>query len=121
MNNSMFAEQVSERFWYERQSWCAERVERWGGTPMRATVRRNAYDDQSTATVERWDGQTWQRVLTRSIQETPAAPITYVWKPGELHSAETGKVDPEGTLTVESLLTLTLDALFDAAETLLGY
>lgn len=61
---------ISERVWKSDQSWNFERVSVLVDLQrLRCVIKRDAYDFQSYGKVERWDGDKWQIVLTRSIGE----------------------------------------------------
>ena len=67
------------RVWRADQSWHYEMVWEIDGHKLRTTVRRNAYDAQSSAKVDRWDGEKWQNVVRRTIEEMGSVQdISYV-------------------------------------------
>lgn len=55
----------------QSQSWVAVRTLDLGTHRLRLTVRRNAYDAQSYAKTQRWDGEKWQDVETLPISLLP--------------------------------------------------
>jgi hypothetical protein len=80
----------SQRTWQRSQSLWSETVADVlcagkAAFLMRATIRRNSYDEQSYARVEAWmPGTGWALVLTRTIHECPdVAALSYVLKPGD--------------------------------------
>lgn len=62
------------------QSWFAVETVKFQGHLLRITVRRNAYDAQSFAKTERWDGERWQEVDRLPITSLPKATqeVSYV-------------------------------------------
>ena len=61
---------LSERVWNSDHSWHYERVfDLADGQRLRSKIRRNSYDFQSSACVDRWTGEKWENVLHRSIGE----------------------------------------------------
>jgi len=52
---------------------------------LKLTVHRDAYDDQSRYTVERWDGSKWNFVLSvdHSLMPSRTRQVSYVSKDGE--------------------------------------
>lgn len=54
------SEIISERVWLGDQSWCFQRVFKLQAHRLRIDIRHNAYDFQSHARIERWDGTRWQ-------------------------------------------------------------
>lgn len=71
---------ISERCWNSRQSWHYQHTFRHAATKLRTTIQRNAYDFQSSAKVERWDGSRWFEVVSAPIEALPCAAISYVHK-----------------------------------------
>ncbi len=50
-----------------------------GGARYRARVRRNAYDSQSYAVVERWtDASGWENITTRPFSSTRIRSFSYM-------------------------------------------
>jgi hypothetical protein len=68
--------------WNADQSWWHEVHFTMGGSVCRTTIRRNAYDAQSTALAHRWDGGEWQVVAQVAAPLWPASvlAISYVHK-----------------------------------------
>lgn len=58
------SKKISERVWHGEQSWCFERIEEVGGHRLRTKIRHNAYDFQSYARIDRWDGAEWKTLHT---------------------------------------------------------
>jgi hypothetical protein len=77
--DTMDAEIVSERCWKGRQSWQYELVVKNERLPvkLRVEIYRDAYDFQSYANVDRWDGEKWQRVNSLSINECKCKSVQY--------------------------------------------
>lgn len=76
---------LSTRVWEARQSkWGEVVVRAKNGILYRATIRRNAYDDQCVLLVEMWViGRGWEEVLTRHLYELPdVARLSYINKTG---------------------------------------
>lgn len=64
------------RFWRERQSYAEERIlvlqrKDADSHTLRATLKEDAYPNQSFARVERWDGSQWQEVVTQRGETFP--------------------------------------------------
>jgi len=76
-------QQISERVWNANQSWYYERTVRCSVTPdhspdtLRISIRRNAYDDQSSAEVERWTPDGWKSVVWQAIQFCECKGLSY--------------------------------------------
>ncbi len=71
-----------ERIWNGDQSLYGSRIVRWGSELLRASIRRDAYDNQSSAVVEVWCiGRGWREVQRVPIQDLPVAACSYVTKP----------------------------------------
>lgn len=45
---------------------------------LKATIKRNAYDFQSYATVDRWNGEEWKRVVSFDILKLEIAHYSYL-------------------------------------------
>jgi len=60
---------IAERLWRDamHQTCHYELIQRAGTHRLRAQIERNAYDDQSFARIQRWDGAQWQGVSTWPI------------------------------------------------------
>lgn len=71
---------IQEDLWNANQSWNYERVQQVEGHHFRVRIRRNAYDHQSHATCERWDGDRWRQVISRPIEEMTCSAVSYVTK-----------------------------------------
>ena len=53
---------LSSRFWQGRQSWQYEELLEVAGHRLRVRIDSDAYDFQSSAVCERWDGNAWREV-----------------------------------------------------------
>lgn len=73
---------LNNETWAANQSWHDERLLELDAHVCRTTVRRNAYDAQSYARVERWDGSQWQSVCNIPFPLWPdvVKAISYVQK-----------------------------------------
>jgi hypothetical protein len=69
--------EISERFYPHSQSLWYERVLDHKGTRFRVEIRRNAYDDQSWARVDRWNGEEWKRVVHAPISACLCKEVSY--------------------------------------------
>jgi len=49
-----------------------------GEYKLRVRIRRNAYDEQSYALVERWDGSKWHEVVKQPIDRCECQSLSYV-------------------------------------------
>lgn len=72
---------IQEDFWNAHQSWCYEAITDHGGERLRVKIRRNAYDDQSSAICERWTGDEWKQVVSRPIEHMACTAVSYTDKP----------------------------------------
>lgn len=80
---------VTSRVWEHQQSKWAEVVVRSKADVLyRATIRRNAFDEQCRLIVEMWGlGQGWKPVLTRVVDEYPdVKAVSYVHREGTWES-----------------------------------
>lgn len=68
---------ILEDLEHSQQSWNYTKVVKVGDTRFRIRLRRNAYDFQSYAIVERWNGEEWKQVLSRPISEMLCKEIGY--------------------------------------------
>lgn len=89
---------ISERCWLDDQSWYYELTLRYadprcgGSRRLRVSIRRNAFDTQSYAKVQQWDGAQWQNVCSRHISECECKSVSYVdrdVKPEQFHEDAT--------------------------------
>ena len=75
-------ETISERCWNSEQSWHYEKTVSWlmnsAWHKLRVCIRRNAYDHQSFARVERWNGEQWHQVTRCPIGECSCREVSYV-------------------------------------------
>lgn len=69
---------ISEQFYNQNQSWYYVRIIEKDSHKMKVFIRRNAYDNQSCAQVERWDGTKWQFVYDKPIMECQCKVVSYV-------------------------------------------
>ncbi len=69
---------ISERVYNQNQSWYFKRTVKVGTHKLRTRIRRNAYDFQSSALVERWDGDKWRNVCSAPIMECECRRVSYV-------------------------------------------
>lgn len=53
---------ISDRTWQGHQSWNREVIENIGGKRVRLTVKVDAYDFQSWAKAELWNGEKWNTI-----------------------------------------------------------
>jgi len=90
---------IQKNLYNQNQSWnYLEIIEDTHGNRLRISVRRNAYEEQSHAKVERWDGNQWQFVTSIPITECACYDISYVTK------------DPDQTLFEQDAVMLRLYA-----------
>lgn len=69
---------ISERTWMAGQSWHYERTVRQPADTLRVCIRRNAYDDQSSASVEKWTPSGWTQVVRWPITSCQCKRLSYV-------------------------------------------
>lgn len=74
---------ISTRVYNQDQSWYFQRtaeIKARGNKKhtLRVNIRRNAYDNQSYAKVERWNGTEWKNVVNAPITECECKGIAYV-------------------------------------------
>ena len=70
---------VQEDFRHTQQSWYYTKIVRVGKNDVfRTRIRRDAYDFQSYALIERWNGQEWKEVVNRPIAQTLCKAVVYV-------------------------------------------
>jgi len=75
---------IQEDLWNARSSWNYTAITDHEGTRLRVEIRRNAYDDQSHAICERWDGSTWQQVTSRPIEVMVSRIESYVTQTADI-------------------------------------
>lgn len=63
--------------WYAGQSIYGRKIDPSHTPKLKAEVRRNAFDDQSWATVSAWSDTGWQTVTTVPIEATAVAKFSY--------------------------------------------
>lgn len=74
---------ISERVWNARQSWNFERTvitDDW--TKIRVRIVRNAYDHQSFAEAQLWNGEGWVQVVCFPIACCLISRVSYVTPDG---------------------------------------
>jgi len=88
---------IQEDLWNANQSWCYESITEHGeGVRLRVKIRRNAYDNQSSAICERWDGDAWKQVVSRPIEQMECSVVSYTDLPvGYAKPTTCRKVDPD--------------------------
>ena len=70
---------ISTRVWKGSQSWEFEDILRLeDGQKLAIRIKRDSYDHQSYARVDRWDGAKWQLVVSNTIGECVCQKISYV-------------------------------------------
>jgi len=74
---------ISTRVFNQDQSWVFQRTveikaRKNAKHTLRINIRRNAYDNQSYAKVERWNGTEWKNVVNAPITECECKGISYV-------------------------------------------
>ena len=70
--------QLAENTYHVNQSWYYDQIIQRENATFRVAIRRNAYDTQSSAKVERWDGEKWQWVYGEPITKCKCRNISYV-------------------------------------------
>ena len=70
---------VSDRTWQGHQSWNRELIENISGKRVRFTIKVDAYDFQSWAKAELWNGEKWNSVHHIPGQQVKAfGKVSYV-------------------------------------------
>lgn len=70
---------ISDRTWSGHQSWNREVIENVSGKRVRMTVKVDAYDFQSWAKAELWNGEKWHTVHMIPGQQVRAVKrVSYV-------------------------------------------
>lgn len=69
---------ITESCYKEHQSWWYRKVVIIDSHKLRVNIRRNAYDEQSYANVERWDGTKWQVIHDLPITDCACKTVSYV-------------------------------------------
>lgn len=84
---------IAERLWRDamHQTCHYELIQRAGTHRLRVQIERNAYDDQSCARIQRWDGAQWQGVSTWPISACDSLAVSAYERP----EAKTGRCDLE--------------------------
>lgn len=65
---------LSSRYWQGRQSWEYEELLEIAGHRLRVRIDSDAYDFQSSAVCERWDGNAWREVSRLAGQVMASRP-----------------------------------------------
>lgn len=65
------SKELSKRTWNASQSWYHERLFMLLNRKVRCQIRRNAYDEQSYARAELFDGDKWNEIAHLNIQFWP--------------------------------------------------
>lgn len=69
---------IDEQFSKGQQSWDYIAIRKVADHRLRVRLHRDAYDFQSYARVERWDGSKWHEVATRPIKTCACHAASYV-------------------------------------------
>lgn len=71
---------INKETWKASQSWNDERILQHGEHTLRTTIKRDAYDRQSHADIDRWSGGQWHNVASIHISLWPETTkqISYV-------------------------------------------
>jgi hypothetical protein len=72
--------EIDIRFYNKNQSWYFIRIQEWDGHKLKASICRNAYDNQSYARCYKFDGNKWNVVCSIPIQDCKCKAISYVMK-----------------------------------------
>lgn len=96
---------IQSDFNYSQQSWHYTQLVKVGDTKFRIRLRRNAYDFQSYAVIERWNGEEWKEVLSRPIREMLCKDVHYYSE--QLSSEQKGFFE----FDAEALLLLALEVV----------
>jgi hypothetical protein len=68
---------IVEQCYKQSHSWCYQKVVHDNGHTLRVDIRRNAYDEQSHARVERWSGTKWEFVWDKPISACACQTTSY--------------------------------------------
>ncbi len=68
---------ISLQCYYQPCSWYYQRIVRVKGHVLKIDIQRDAYDHQSHARVERWDGSKWQFVYAEPITACYCRTVSY--------------------------------------------
>ncbi|MBT6046398.1 MAG: hypothetical protein HOG49_06210 [Candidatus Scalindua sp.] len=72
--------EIDIRFYNRSQSWHFVRIQEWDGHKLKASICRNAYDNQSSAKCFKFDGNKWNLVFSMPIQDCKCKDVSYVMK-----------------------------------------
>lgn len=73
----MKAKTIQADFSNHSQSWFYTKISILGSKKYRIRIRRNAYDFQSYAVAELWNGQEWKEVISRPIEKMLCSKVSY--------------------------------------------
>ena len=103
---------ISERTWNANQSWNYEWLGKAGSHSVRVVIRRNAYDDQSFAKVDRFDGSAWKTIVSKAITFCECVELSYTDKrKGATERATDLFIDDRESLLREARLLLGVDMM----------
>jgi hypothetical protein len=69
---------IAEQCFEQNQSWMYIYVGEVDGVRLRVEIRRNAYDAQSYAKIDKWNGEIWNFVHSMPITSCYCKRISYV-------------------------------------------
>lgn len=77
---------VDQRTYRTRQAWQHVQYRKYGHKVVRRVhIERDAYDDQSKASVFQWsESEGWLLILSLPIQDTAVGEVSYVWEAEKL-------------------------------------
>jgi len=75
-----------ERLWHGDQTNNGSLVGYYGSILLRATIKRDAYDNQCDARIETWTRDGWTQVQYVPIADLPIFPHSAYSKPAEWHA-----------------------------------
>lgn len=76
----LFLKVLGDRMYNLNHSWYYELVVKRNQVKFRISIRRNAYDNQSYIRGYKYDGEQWQCLVDKPIEQSPCAEISYVVK-----------------------------------------
>lgn len=86
---------ILEQLYNQDQSWNFIKIVEIQSHKLKIDIRRNAYDNQSHARIERWNGSEWKLVHHKPIMDCRCAIVSYVEKNVEKRLFE---IDADGLL-----------------------
>lgn len=104
---------ISVTTYNQNQTWHHEEIRQFRGqgigvVSLKATIRRNAYDDQSYVRIEKWsDFNGWNVIASFPITDFPAHRLSYVRK--DINSDDAYALDD------------TTDHLFEIGQRFIGH